>query len=314
MKHERLRPIILSTLLFFPITVPRIVHAQAALEEIIVTARRRAESFQDVPVTMSVFDAEDIRSAGIERPRDFVALTPNVTLVETQNQGTSFLTVRGISQARNSEPSVATLVDGVLMSNPAQFTQELFDVEQIEVLKGAQGAVYGRNAIGGAIVITTRQPGDEFSGRVRLGYDSGPGTVIQLSGDGPLGDSDTLKYHAALSYYDTDGYIDNPYLGEEADPFKDTSARVRLIWEPNDRLTGDLRYYTSEVNTQALYFNIVGLSPHIRSTSTTRACRCASTTPARTIVSCRNCRSSSITTRTSERSRRSRLSIPSRKS
>jgi iron complex outermembrane recepter protein len=258
MKHERSRPIILSTLLFFPIAVPRIVHAQASLEEIIVTARRRAESFQDVPVTMTAFDAEDIRSAGIERPRDFVALTPNVTLVETQNQGTSFLTVRGISQARNSEPSVAVLVDGVLMSSPAQFTQELFDVEQIEVLKGAQGAVYGRNAIGGAIVITTRQPGDEFSGRVRLGYDSGPGTVIQVSGDGPLGDSDTLKYHAALSYYDTDGYTDNPYLGEEADPFKDTSARVRLIWEPNDRLTGDLRYYTSEVNTQALYFNIVG--------------------------------------------------------
>ncbi|HLF09869.1 MAG TPA: TonB-dependent receptor [Gammaproteobacteria bacterium] len=236
---------------------PVIVSAQPSLDEIVVTARRRAESFQDVPVTITAFSESDIRDAGIERPQDFVALTPNVTLVETQNQGTSFLTVRGISQARNSEPSVAVLVDGVLMSNPAQFTQELFDVQQIEVLKGAQGAVYGRNAIGGAIVITTREPGDEFEGRLKLGYDSGPATKVQLSGDGPLGGSDTLKYHAAVSYYDTDGYIDNPFLGEEADPFKDTSARLRLIWEPSEKLRADARLYMSGVNTQALFFNIV---------------------------------------------------------
>jgi iron complex outermembrane receptor protein len=235
-----------------------LTQAQSSLEEIVVTARRRAESFQDVPVTMTAFDERDIESAGIERPQDFIALTPNVTLVETQNQGNSFVTVRGISQARNSEPSVAVLVDGVLMSNAAQFNQELFDVQQIEVLKGAQGAVYGRNAIGGAIVITTREPGDEFEGRLKLGYESGPGVKVQLSGGGPLGYSDTLKYHAAVSYLDTDGYIDNPFLGEEADPYKDTSARLRLIWEPNDRLTTDVRFYTSEVETQALYFNIVG--------------------------------------------------------
>ena len=231
---------------------------QNLLEEIIVQARRRSESFQDVPVTITAFDAEDIRSAGIERPQDFVSLTPNVTLVETQNQGTSFLTIRGISQARNSEPSAAILVDGVLLTNPAQLTQELFDVQSIEVLKGPQGAVYGRNAIGGAILITTREPGEESEGRFRLGYDSGPGAKAQIMGSGPLGDSDTLKYHAALSYFDTDGYIDNPYRGEEADPFKDQSVRLRLLWEPSDRLTTDARLYYSEVNTQALYFNIVG--------------------------------------------------------
>jgi iron complex outermembrane receptor protein len=237
---------------------PMMAHAQDSLEEIIVTARRRAESFQDVPVTITAFSEADIQNAGIERPQDFISLTPNVTLVETQNQGNAFVTVRGISQARNSEPSVAVLVDGVLMSNPAQFNQELFDIQQIEVLKGAQGAVYGRNAIGGAIVITTREPGDEFEGRLKLGYESGPGTKVQLSGDGPVGSSETLKYHAALSYFDTDGYIDNTFLGEEADPFKDVSARARLIWEPNDRLTTDARFYTSKLNTQALYFNIVG--------------------------------------------------------
>ncbi|HMB72450.1 MAG TPA: TonB-dependent receptor, partial [Gammaproteobacteria bacterium] len=232
---------------------------QPILEEIVVTARRREESFQDVPISITAFSQQDIRDAGIERPQDFVSLTPNVTLVETQNQGTSFITIRGISQARNSEPSVAVLVDGVLMSNPSQFTQELFDVQQIEVLKGAQGAVYGRNAIGGAIVITTEQPGEEFEGRVRVGYDSGPGTKAQIVGSGPLGSSDALKFHAALSYYDTDGWIENEYLGEEADPFRDTSARFKLLWEPSDRLRVDSRLYVSQVETQALYFNIVGL-------------------------------------------------------
>jgi iron complex outermembrane recepter protein len=231
-----------------------------ALEEIVVTARRRLEAFQDAPVTITVFNEAEIRSAGIERPQDFVALTPNVTLVETQNQGTSFITVRGISQARNSEPSVAVLVDGVLMTNPAQFTQELFDVQQIEVLKGAQGAVYGRNAIGGAIVITTREPGDEFRGQAKLGYESGPGVKAQLSGSGPLGQSDTLSFHAGLNYFDTDGHIDNVYLGEKADPFQDVSARFRLLWQPNDRLSTDARFYYSEIDTQALFFNIVGNS------------------------------------------------------
>src|SRR3954471_17596265 len=140
------------------------------LDEVLVTARRRSETFKDVPITVNVFTKESIESAGIQKPSDFIALVPNMTLVETQNAGNAFVTVRGISQARNSEPSVAVLVDGVLETNPAEFSQELFDIEQIEVLKGPQGAVYGRNAIGGAIIIRTADPGDEFAGRVKLGY------------------------------------------------------------------------------------------------------------------------------------------------
>jgi iron complex outermembrane receptor protein len=237
----------------------RIAAAQSAPEEsIIVTARRRAESSQDVPIAITAFTEADIEAAGITRPQDFIALTPNVTLVETQNQGTSFLTIRGISQARNSEPSAAVLIDGVLLTNPAQLTQELFDVQQIEVLKGAQGAVYGRNAIGGAIVVTTREPGDTFEGRVKVGVDDGSGLNAGVSAGGPLGDSGTLKYQASLSYYDTDGWIKNTYLNEEADPFQDISLRARLIWEPSDRLKVDARAYSSQVETQALYYNIVG--------------------------------------------------------
>lgn len=225
-----------------------------SLEEVIVSARKREESMHDVPVAINVFTAADIEAAGIERPQDFIDLTPNMSLVQTQNQGTSFVTVRGISQARNSEPSVAVLIDGVLMVNPSQFNQELVDIESIQVLKGPQGALYGRNAIGGAIIVNTRRPTDTFEGNVTAGYDSGPGQRLRGSVSGPI--SDTLKYRVAASYFETDGYIDNAFLHEQADPFRDVSARVRLLWEPAQSFTADLRLSSSQVDTQALYFNI----------------------------------------------------------
>ena len=84
------------------------------MEEVIVTARKRDESFHDVPVTVNVFTEALIKDAGIQRPADFIQMVPNMTLVETQNAGNAFVVVRGISQARNSEPSVAVQVDGVL--------------------------------------------------------------------------------------------------------------------------------------------------------------------------------------------------------
>ena len=221
-----------------------------------VTARKRAETLEESPVSVRAFTAVEIEAAGIETPRDFINLTPNVSLVETQNAGNAFINVRGVSQARNSEMSVAVLVDGVLMANPAQFTQQLIDVQQIEVLRGPQGALYGRNAIGGAITITTQQPGDEFAGRIELGADSGPGFTVRGSASGPVGESDTLKFRATASYVDTDGYIDNTYLDETADPYKDLSGRIRLQYQPSDTFSADFRLSASQLDTQALYFVI----------------------------------------------------------
>lgn len=226
------------------------------LEEIVVTARKRDEALLDVPVAVNAFTAAEIQSAGILRPQDFIALTPNMTMVQTQNQGTSFIVVRGISQARNSEPSVAVLIDGVLMANPSQFNQELYDIESIQVLKGPQGALYGRNAIGGAIIVETREPADELEGHLMAGYESGPGYAVRAGVGGPLGSSDAWKFQLSGSYFDTDGHIDNTFLGEEADPFKDVSGRAKLLWEPNESMKADLRVSFSQVDTQALYFNI----------------------------------------------------------
>ena len=239
-----------------PPAVAQTPAGQETLDEVLVTARKRDEALLDVPVAVDHFTREEIESAGILRPQDYIGMTPNMTMVQTQNQGTSFIVVRGISQARNSEPSVAVLIDGVLMANPSQFNQELFDIESIEVLKGPQGALYGRNAIGGAVIIRTVEPGDEISGRITGSYDNGPGYAIRGGIGGPVGGSDTLKFQTSVSYFDTEGYIDNEFLGEEADPFQDVSARVKLLWEPSETMRADLRFSISQVDTQALYFNI----------------------------------------------------------
>jgi iron complex outermembrane recepter protein len=179
------------------------------LEEVVVTARKRDESLQSVPITLSVFTPQTIKAAGIESPRDFIAMVPNMTLVETQNVGNSFVTIRGISQARNSEPSVAVLVDGVLETNPYEFNQELFDIKQIEVLKGPQGALYGRDAIGGAIIIHTADPSDHFEAATRVGVGNGPSEKAQLALSGPIDSAGTLRYRASFNFYDTDGYLQN---------------------------------------------------------------------------------------------------------
>src|SRR5579863_6178391 len=202
--------------------------ASGDLTEIVVTARRRDESLLSAPVTID----------------------------EVQNVGNSFITVRGISQARNSEPSVAVLVDGVLEPNPYEFDQELFDIKQIEVLKGPQGALYGRNAIGGAIIIHTVDPSDHFEGTGKLGIGNGLSEKAQLAVSGPIDSAGTLRYRASLNFYNTDGYLENTYLDRKADPYKDYSGRLRLLWQPSDQWTGDLRVYRDRVDTTAYYYII----------------------------------------------------------
>ena len=231
-------------------------NAPAAEEgEIVVTALRRDAKLQDTPAAITAFNADLIEDAGIDKAADFIGLTSNVQLIETQNAGNAFVIIRGITQNRNSEPSVAVVVDGVQQVNAAQFSQELFDIEQIEVLKGPQGGLYGRNAIGGAIIINTKQPTDQFEGRVFAGIDNGFGYTLLAGVSGPI--SDTLRFRLSGSYRDTEGYIPNTFLGEDADPLEDISLRGKLLWTPTPELTVDLRASLSLLRTQALYYNIV---------------------------------------------------------
>ncbi|KPF64693.1 TonB-dependent receptor [Porphyrobacter sp. AAP60] len=246
-----------ATLAAAPLAAQDASSADAVEDQgIVVTGLRRSETLQDTPAAVTAFDAQTITNAGIERPADFIALTPNVNLVETQNAGNAFVIIRGITQNRNSEPSVAVIVDGVQQVNPAQFNQELFDIEQIEVLKGPQGGLYGRNAIGGAIIITTKAPTDEFAGNITAGVDNGFGYYLRGGISGPL--AENVKFRIAGSYYDTDGFIDNTFLNEKADPVEDFSLRANLLVEATDRLTFDLRGSMNQLRTQGLYYNIVG--------------------------------------------------------
>jgi iron complex outermembrane receptor protein len=254
---RRTLPVLAALPGIFQFATPAWGQSQAtALEEVVVTARKRDESLLSVPVTVDAFTEQTIKAAGIESPRDFVAMVPNMTLVEVQNVGNSFITVRGISQARNSEPSVAVLVDGVLEPNPYEFDQELFDITQIEVLKGPQGALYGRNAIGGAIIIHTADPADHFEGDSKLSVGNGVSEKAQLAVSGPIDSAGTLKYRASLNFYNTDGYLENTFLGRKADPYRDYSGRLRLLWKPADQWSADLRVFLDRVDTTAYYYVI----------------------------------------------------------
>jgi iron complex outermembrane receptor protein len=253
---HRLSPWVATAVAAILAAEPILAAESDELEEVVVTARKRDETLLNVPVAVDAFTEQAIESAGIETPRDFVAMVPNMTLVETQNVGNAFITIRGISQARNSEPSVAVLVDGVLETNPYEFNQELTDIKDIEVLKGPQGALYGRDAIGGAIIIRTADPSDHFEATTRLGIGNGLSEKAQLAVSGPIDDAGTLRYRASLNFYNTGGYLENTFLDRKADPYRDYTGRLRLLWTPNDQWSADLRFFRDRVDTTAYYYVI----------------------------------------------------------
>ena len=213
---------------------------------IIVTARGRAENLIDVPISETVFDEEAIQDADIQRVDDFIDLTPGVTIANSQDSGTNFITIRGVAQVRNGEPPVAVVIDGVLQVDARSFDQPLFDVESIEVLRGPQGALYGRNATQGAIIINTRGPTDTFEGYVQAGYGRGEDFNIEGSIAGPLVE-DSVGFRLSAKYRNRDGILRNNFLDEEVDYTEEFAVRGHLDFELGDRVTADLR--ASYVNT-----------------------------------------------------------------
>ena len=228
-------------------------------EQIVVTALRRAERLQDVPATVDAFDAGLIEQAGITSMRDYVGMAPQISVVETQNIGFTFVNVRGLSQVRNSEPTVAMVVDGVLQTTGLGFSEELYDIEQVEVLKGPQGALYGRNASGGAINVTTRQPTNQFEAFARAGFGNGENMAFTGSVSGALVRNE-LMGRAAVSLKDAEGWRTNVTTGRKADAYTDRSFRGRLLWKPRSTVTGDLRYAYSK--TEALQSQFVSNAPN----------------------------------------------------
>ena len=236
--------------------VPAIAQDGASvIEEIVVSARKRDESLQEVPIAITAFTEQIIEKAGIERPADFISLMPNVTIVDAANVGDTQVSIRGIVSTRDAESTFAYVVDGVLSTNPNSFNEELMDVQQIEVLKGPQGALYGRNAVAGAILVTTKEPGEEFEGSVQVGvgdpdeYKAG----IRVAG----GLSETVRASLSASYRNSDGHYRNTFTGQSGvvDYLEDTTVRARVIFTPNENLKIDARLGHSEVEGGAINFN-----------------------------------------------------------
>lgn len=227
----------------------------ATLPEVVVTARQRAERIEDVPATVQAFTSAEIESAGIERPQDFIALTPGVSQVQTAEAGDMQVVIRGINTGRDAETNFALVVDGVLQTNPNALNQELSNVTQIEVLKGPQGALYGRNALAGAIIMTTRRPGDETEVELSTGY----GTNSSYKGGFYLGGAIGGSAKGSLSAYTrkTDGQFENSYLGCDdcVDYFEESGVTGRLIFGVGDGGEIDIKAKASTIDSGAINFN-----------------------------------------------------------
>lgn len=228
-----------------------------ALEELVVTARGRAEQLRDVPISATAFSEGQIERAQIRAVSDFIGLTPNITIVQAQNAGYSAVSIRGITQVRNSQSPVAVVVDGVQQVNSYQLTQQLFDLQGIEVLRGPQGALYGRNAEGGAILITTKQPTNQAEGHFVVGAGSGKEYSAQGVVSGPIVE-DKLVGRLGATYVDRKGYFDNVYLNKKQDPYEDFTVQGLLKWVPTDKFSADLKAAYSVTDGGALNYHFQG--------------------------------------------------------
>jgi len=205
-------------------------------DELIVTAERRAANVQRVPITISTFNSEALEAQGIDNTADLQLRTPGFLMSSNVVFGQPYL--RGIGNSTltiGSDSSVALHVDGVYMTRPAAAFQELFDVERVEVLKGPQGTLYGRNATGGVINIITAAPSDEFTARGELTLGNYNRVTAGGTISGPLGDSVSGRLTVMTS--ERDGYVDNLFDGSQLESENYDAVRAVLRFEPTENLT-----------------------------------------------------------------------------
>jgi len=228
--------------------------APAAEEEgaIIVTARRQSETLADVPAAVTVFTAESLAKSGVQRADDFIQLTPGVTIVTgTAEAGDTQINIRGINGARDAESSVALVVDGILKTNTAQLNQNQGTLRQVEILKGPQGALYGRNAAAGAIVLQTLKPGDTLEGGVLVRAAQDNTYLANGYISTPVGEGAGLVLSA--NYSTTDGFFRNRFLGNSK------TIDDQTVWGIDGRFVAELGPDT-EIDVKARYADLTGAS------------------------------------------------------
>lgn len=226
-------------------------------EEIIVTARRQNERLVDVPASVSVIDADSLAKTGADNAQGFAQLTPGVTIVTgTAEAGDTQINIRGINGARDAESSVALVVDGILKTNTAQLNQTQGTLRQIEILKGPQGAIYGRNAAAGAIVISTVKPGDTLEGAVKFSYANEKTIEGTAYISAPLGDN--AGFVLSGNYRTTDGFYRNTFLDRKVvDDQEVYSIDGRFMADLGEATNIDLKARYSKLSGASINFNSV---------------------------------------------------------
>lgn len=219
--------------------------AQAQLEEVIVTASRRAESMQDVAISMLSKSGEDIKDMGITRAAEFAVDIPAVTM--SQSPIGNFIFIRGIGTAgvnQGIELSVSMFHDGVYMGRHQLSRAPFMDLDRVEVLRGPQSILFGKNTIGGAIHLITAKPTEEVEGSVSALYGNYGEQEISAVLSGPI--TDSLSGRIAVRGYQMDGYLDNIMTGEDGPERDDKTIRMQLAWDATDNLSVTGKWESSE--------------------------------------------------------------------
>ena len=246
---------VLAAVLAVPASLTLVSNDAYALEELIVTARQREEALSDVPASITAFREQEIERIGVQRAEDFISLTPGVTLTNTAEVGDTQLNIRGINGARDGETNFGFIIDGVLYTNPSAFNREFSDLAQIEVLKGPQGALYGRSAAAGAVIVTTKKPTNELDAEVEATFAENSTYTVQGSVAGPLVE-DKLYGRLSADFRQSDGFYENIFLNDDVvDDFESYGISGRLIWEPTDQTTIDTKLRYAEVDAASITFN-----------------------------------------------------------
>ena len=216
-----------------------------AVGEIVVTAQKRSESLQKVPLAITAVTSADLARSGIKDLQGVAAVVPNLNL--GQQLGVARIALRGIgleNLAAGAEGSIAFHVDGVFVSRSIAALSSFYDIEQVEVLRGPQGTLYGRNATGGSINIRTRGPTDEFSGYGDFTFGNYGRVVAEGAVSGPIVPG-KLDARIAFQTQDRNGYGKNIITGTEIDDLRTRAVRGTLRFTPSDKLSLDVKgdYY-----------------------------------------------------------------------
>ena len=209
-------------------------HAQG-LEEVIVTAQKREQGLQDVPISVQAFDRQAIDNLGAQDIGDLSIFTPNVDIGRGANQPR--YSIRGIGTndfGIGSDPAVGVYIDGVYIGRSGGSKTAFNDIERIEILNGPQGTLFGRNAAAGAIQYVTNKPVDDTEGWVRATIGDCDRTQLEGVWNMPL--ADNVYWRTSALWNERDGFIDNKFNGDDLAREDNWSITTSLRWEPSDNL------------------------------------------------------------------------------